>query len=174
VNWWITAKRSCWASRYLSAILWASFLKLKRVVGSEDRYGHGRTGVIGCAGLVQQWNPAILPRAQMPRSNVGQVAHVPPTPWVTSQEADITRRLIEAACRQCLKFIELTVVERQFVERQFIESTVSGNDLSDLTVARHYYGVVITPQCTAVVLTLYLTFFKCKVCFYLSLVSTGS
>ena len=32
------------------------------------------------------------------RNNVGQVAHVSPTPWVTSQEADITRRAPEAAC----------------------------------------------------------------------------
>jgi len=29
---------------------------------------------------LQQRNPALLPRAQMPRSNVGQVAHVSPTP----------------------------------------------------------------------------------------------
>jgi len=36
--------------------------------------------------------------AQIPRSNVGQVAHVSPTPWVTSQEADITRRAPEVAC----------------------------------------------------------------------------
>jgi len=34
----------------------------------------------------------------MPRSNVGQVAHVSPTPWVTSQEADTTRRALEVAC----------------------------------------------------------------------------
>ena len=39
----------------------------------------------------------LLP-AQIPRSNVGQVAHVPPKPWVTSQEANITRRTPEAAC----------------------------------------------------------------------------
>jgi len=36
--------------------------------------------------------------SQIPRSNVGQVAHVSPTPWVTSQEADIIRRTPEAAC----------------------------------------------------------------------------
>ena len=30
--------------------------------------------------------------------NVGQVAHVLPTPWVTSQEANITRRTLEAVC----------------------------------------------------------------------------
>jgi len=36
--------------------------------------------------------------AQMPRSNVGQIAHVSPTSWVTSQEADITLRAPEAAC----------------------------------------------------------------------------
>jgi len=40
--------------------------------------------------------PALLLRAQIPRSNVGQVARVSPTPWVTSQEADITRRAPEA------------------------------------------------------------------------------
>ena len=34
----------------------------------------------------------------MPRSYVGQVAHVSMTSWVTSQEADITRRSNEAAC----------------------------------------------------------------------------
>jgi len=34
----------------------------------------------------------------MPRSNVGQVAQVSPTPWVTSQETDITRRAHETAC----------------------------------------------------------------------------
>ena len=34
----------------------------------------------------------------MPRRNIGQVAHVSSTPWVTSQEADITRRTPEAAC----------------------------------------------------------------------------
>jgi len=44
------------------------------------------------------WNPALLPRTQISRSNVGQVAHVPPTPWVNSQEADITRRGPEVAC----------------------------------------------------------------------------
>ena len=33
----------------------------------------------------QQQNPAILFRNQIPRSNVGQVAHVSPTPQVTSQ-----------------------------------------------------------------------------------------
>ena len=29
-----------------------TFLKLKRIVESENRFGHGRTGRIGCAGLV--------------------------------------------------------------------------------------------------------------------------
>jgi len=38
-----------------------------------------------------------LPRAQIPRSNVGQVTHVSLTPSVTSQEADITCRAPEAA-----------------------------------------------------------------------------
>jgi len=36
--------------------------------------------------------------SQIPRSNVEQVAHVSPTPRVTSQEANITRRGPEAAC----------------------------------------------------------------------------
>ena len=47
---------------------------------------------------LQQRNPALLLWAQIPRSNIGQVAHVPPTSWVTSQEANITRRTLEAAC----------------------------------------------------------------------------
>jgi len=43
--------------------------------------------------------PMRVPWAKIiPRSNVGQVAHVSPTPWDTSQEADITRRALEAAC----------------------------------------------------------------------------
>jgi len=41
-----------WVFQFLSAVVWASFLKLKRVVESENRFGHGRTGQIGCAGLV--------------------------------------------------------------------------------------------------------------------------
>ena len=44
------------------------------------------------------YNNEILPRAQIPRGNVGQVAHLSPIPWVTSQEADISRRVLEAAC----------------------------------------------------------------------------
>jgi len=47
---------------------------------------------------LQQRNPALLFRAEIPRSNFGQVVHVSPTPWVTSQEANITRRTPEAAC----------------------------------------------------------------------------
>ena len=47
---------------------------------------------------LQQRNPALLLRAQIPRSNIGQVAHVSPTPWVTSQEANIMHRALEAAC----------------------------------------------------------------------------
>ena len=41
----------------------------------------------------QQRNPAFLLQAQIPRSNVGQVAHVPPTPWVklTSRVARLRR-----------------------------------------------------------------------------------
>ena len=46
----------------------------------------------------QQRNPALPLRVQIPRSNIGQVAHVSPTPWVTSQEANRTRRAPEAAC----------------------------------------------------------------------------
>jgi len=53
------------------------------------------------------------------------------------------------------QFIELTVYRTESLSnRQFIEptvhrttvhrTTVHRNDLSDLTVARHYYGVVIT------------------------------
>jgi len=38
-------------------------------------------------------------RAQIPRSNIEQVAHVSPTPRVASQKADITRHTLEeAAC----------------------------------------------------------------------------
>jgi len=46
----------------------------------------------------QQQNPALLLRVQIPRNNVGQVAHVSPTPRVTSQKADIARRTAEEAC----------------------------------------------------------------------------
>jgi len=44
------------AFRFLSSILWASFLKLKRTVESENWYGHGRTGRISCAGPVSAIN----------------------------------------------------------------------------------------------------------------------
>jgi len=46
----------------------------------------------------QQQNPALLLRDQIPRNNVGQVAHVSPTPRITSQKADIARRTPEIAC----------------------------------------------------------------------------
>ena len=47
----------------------------------------------GIQSLWPSWLPASEgSRAQIPRSNVGQVAHVLLTPWVTSQKADITRR----------------------------------------------------------------------------------
>jgi len=46
----------------------------------------------------QQRNPVLLLQAQIPRSNVGQVANVSPTPWVISQEANITRLAPETAC----------------------------------------------------------------------------
>ena len=42
--------------------------------------------------------PALLPRAQITRNNVGQVAHESPTLWVTSQGSDISGRALEAAC----------------------------------------------------------------------------
>jgi len=42
--------------------------------------------------------PALPFRAQIPQRNVGQVAHISPTHWVTSQEADITGRALEVAC----------------------------------------------------------------------------
>jgi len=41
-----------WVFQFLSAAVWTRFLKLKRVVESENVLGHGRTGRIGCAGLV--------------------------------------------------------------------------------------------------------------------------
>ena len=43
----------------------------------------------------QQRSSALLLRTQIPRSNVGQVAHVSPTPWVTLQKVDITRPTLE-------------------------------------------------------------------------------
>ena len=43
-------------------------------------------------------NPALLLQAQIPQSNVIKVAHIPPTPWVTLQEANIMRCTPEAAC----------------------------------------------------------------------------
>jgi len=46
----------------------------------------------------QQQNPGLHLRTQIPRSNVRQVAHVSPTPHVTSQKAEITRRTLEAGC----------------------------------------------------------------------------
>jgi len=44
-------KQLFWGFRFLSAVMWARFLKLKRVTESENRYGRGRTGRICCAGL---------------------------------------------------------------------------------------------------------------------------
>ena len=44
------------------------------------------------------FNNALLLRAQIPQSNVGQVARAPLTPWATSQEANVTCRTPEAAC----------------------------------------------------------------------------
>jgi len=37
-----------------TAVLWASFFKLKRIAKFENRYGHGRTGRVGCAGLTKR------------------------------------------------------------------------------------------------------------------------
>jgi len=37
---------------FLPAVVFARFSKLKRIVESENRFGHGRTGRKGCAGLV--------------------------------------------------------------------------------------------------------------------------
>ena len=42
----------------------------------------------------QQRNPALLLPNQIPWSDVGQVPHVSPTPWVTSQKVDIKRRTL--------------------------------------------------------------------------------
>jgi len=41
-----------WVFQFLSAAVWTRFLKLKRIVESENIFGHGRTGRIDCAGLV--------------------------------------------------------------------------------------------------------------------------
>jgi len=41
-----------WVFQFLPSVVWARFLKLKRIVESENRFGHGRTGRLGCAGLV--------------------------------------------------------------------------------------------------------------------------
>jgi len=40
-----------WAFQFLSAAVWTRVLKLKRIVESENGYGHGRTGRLGCAGF---------------------------------------------------------------------------------------------------------------------------
>jgi len=40
------------AFQILSVVVWTRFLKLKRIVESENRFGDGRTGRIACAGLV--------------------------------------------------------------------------------------------------------------------------
>jgi len=47
----------------------------------------------GSLKLTTTTKPALLLRDQIPRSNVGQVAQVSPTPWVTSQEAACWFRL---------------------------------------------------------------------------------
>ena len=40
-----------WAFQFLSAAVWTRFLKRKRIVESENRFGHGCTGGIGYACL---------------------------------------------------------------------------------------------------------------------------
>ena len=47
---------------------------------------------------LQHQNPAVLFRAHMPWSKVGQDTHVPQTPRVTSQKVDITRCILEMTC----------------------------------------------------------------------------
>jgi len=41
-----------WAFQFLSAAVWARFSKRKRIVESGNRFVHGCTGRIACAGLV--------------------------------------------------------------------------------------------------------------------------
>ena len=53
---------------------------------------------------LQQPNPAFLLRAQIAWSNVGKVADVLLTPWVTLQKTDIMCRTLEAAFWFCLGF----------------------------------------------------------------------
>jgi len=53
--------------------------------------------------LKVNFNNETLPFCSEPKYlRVGQVAHLSPTPLVTSQEADITRRGLEVACWLCL------------------------------------------------------------------------
>ena len=74
--------------------------------------------------LVQWRNPALLFRAQIHRSNVGQVVHVSLTPWVTSQ-VDNTRRapfLTLISCRYSSASLILSLYGRLppvFAERHF-------------------------------------------------------
>ena len=46
----------------------------------------------------QQRNPVLLLRVQIFRSNVGQDAHLSPTPRVALQKLDITCRALDVAC----------------------------------------------------------------------------
>jgi len=64
-------------------------------------------------------NPAILLRTQIPRSNFGQVVHVPPPPCVTSQEADIMRRTLRrlAASGRGSRATTLRIVTTQSTAR---------------------------------------------------------
>jgi len=62
----------------------------------------------------------------------------------------IERQFIEPTVHRTDSFSNRQFIEPTFYrtdilfKRQFIETTVCRNDLSELTVARHYYGVVIT------------------------------
>ena len=47
---------------------------------------------------LQQQNPAVLLRAHIPWSKVGQDTHVPRTPRATSQKVDITCCILKMAC----------------------------------------------------------------------------
>jgi len=88
--------KGCWAKngnrKWIHPDLEAKAPHYKNGIGSLASWHGSQTWD---ESQLQQRNPALLLRAQIPRSNVGQVAHVPPTPWVTSQEADITCRAHE-------------------------------------------------------------------------------
>ena len=74
-------------------------------------------------------NPAPLLQAQIPRSNFGKDANVSPTLWVTTQKADITRRILEVGCWPRLGFWESNVAN-------------STSDLDNLTAE---YSIALLP-----------------------------